>query len=150
MRGEVLTMNNEIEALPLTPRVLLDVAEPVPHGADVVELLAGMAARMRQAGGIGLAAPQVGISQRIIIVSVEGFRHALINPVIVKRFGGIVKSREGCLSFPGRVVTKWRDRNIRIEAYDPEWNLLKLRVRGLASRCVQHEIDHLDGITIIT
>lgn len=99
--------------------------------------------------GIGLAANQLGITKRIIVVNVNGFKQEFINPVIVKRYGGQTTSREKCLSFPGISRPMIRHKQIIVEGFDRNWKPVRRKLKDLAAYCVQHEIDHLNGVTII-
>ncbi len=121
----------------------------VPHGEDVSEIVAGMFEAMRKGKGVGLAANQVGILKRIIVVNTPGFCSAVINPVITKYSGKLKTSVEGCVSFPGKRVNKRRDNSIVIEGFDANWQPIKKKVKALSAFCIQHEVDHLDGITIL-
>lgn len=134
----------------LTPDELATVCSPVPEGKDVTELLTNMRAVLRSRDGIGLAANQIGYTDRVIIIDIPGgFQSALINPEITKRSRQIFISKEGCLSFPKRLVPISRHKQITIHGFDENWEPIGLKLRGLASACAQHEIDHLDGVTII-
>jgi peptide deformylase len=104
---------------------------------------------MRAANGIGLAAPQLGISQRIIVVAPEGMKPtALINPRVVKSDGSEV-GEEGCLSIPGLYGDVTRPATVEVEALDRKGHKISLSLKGMKARVVQHEIDHLDGILFI-
>jgi len=110
-----------------------------------------MFALMKEKNGIGLAAPQVGIPLRIFVMSYGAVHTEFINPRIIHntRLGKIVTSHdEGCLSFPGLKVNRKRHKRVIIEGFDRNWKPLKFDLRGLAAFIVQHEIDHLNGITI--
>ncbi len=128
--------------------ILHAVAEPVPDKAQVKSLIHLMWSVMYENKGIGLAAPQIGDSVRVIVVDANGFKQEIINPVIVKRYGGKHRAREGCLSYPGASVLVVRDKQIIVEGFDQDWKPIRRKLKGLAARCVQHEVDHLDGITI--
>ncbi len=78
----------------------------------------------------------------------NGFSKAIINPVITKTSGKLKLGKEGCLSFPGKRVDMKRDNIVVVEGFDEDWNPIKKKVRALSAFCVQHEIDHLNGITI--
>jgi peptide deformylase len=116
-------------------------------------LIADMIETMREAPGVGLAGPQVGILERIFVWEVGDRHGAIINPVIVEASDDKVTDEEGCLSLPGllypversfRVVVEGLDENgepVRLEADDPDDPLL--------ARVCQHEIDHLDGVLFI-
>jgi peptide deformylase len=100
--------------------------------------------------GIGLAAPQVGISLRLMVVGDEKGRgaRALVNPVIAEQ-GGEVTAEEGCLSLPGIFADVTRAEWVRLEAHDLEGNPVSVKARGLTARVFQHEMDHLDGVLFI-
>ena len=106
---------------------------------------------MYDSRGIGLAAPQVGISKRICVVDVseEGDTPLhFINPVIESRTG-TTPSEEGCLSIPGYRETIKRSEKIAIKAVDVEGKPIELTADGLLAICLQHEIDHLNGVLFI-
>ena len=100
--------------------------------------------------GIGLAAPQVGIPLRLMVVGADSGRgaQALINPVIVDQ-GGSVTAEEGCLSLPGIFAPVTRAEWVMLEAQDVEGGPVSLKARGLRARVFQHEMDHLDGVLFI-
>ena len=100
--------------------------------------------------GIGLAAPQVGISLRLMVVDEEEGRgpRALINPEIVDRAGRVV-AEEGCLSIPGVFAPVARAEWVRLRAQDEDRQPVEIEARGLFARVIQHEMDHLDGILFI-
>lgn len=125
-------------------------AEPVEQDElpRVKELIPLMFETMYLNKGAGLAAPQVRVLKRVIVMHANGFKQAIINPVITKRYGGRATALEGCLSFPGVKVRVTRSKQVIIEGFDQDWNPIKRKLKGLAARCAQHEIDHLDGITI--
>lgn len=132
---------------------LKQIAEEVPEDMDVSELVTNMISTMNHYKGVGIAANQVGCLLRIIVIKIGGNVQVLINPVIKKRKLGKMRSREGCLSFPdtmirGHQVTISRDKMIIVEGFNQYWKRVNLKLRGLDSACVQHEIDHLNGITI--
>lgn len=104
---------------------------------------------MRKANGIGLAAPQVGVTQNLIVIAPSEFKPmALINPKIVKQEGEQI-GQEGCLSIPGLYGDVKRSNYIEVEAYDRKGNAITLELEGLPSRVVQHEVDHLNGVLFI-
>ena len=104
---------------------------------------------MRKAHGIGLAAPQVGLSQRLIVIAPPEYKPtALINPKIIKAEGEQI-GQEGCLSIPGLYGDVKRFEYVEVEAIDRKGRELIFELDGLAARVVQHEIDHLDGILFI-
>jgi len=100
--------------------------------------------------GIGLAAPQVGISLRLMVVGEEKGRgaRALVNPVIAEQ-GGEVTAEEGCLSLPGIFADVTRAEWVRLDAHDLDGKPVSIKARGLTARVFQHEMDHLDGVLFI-
>lgn len=112
-------------------------------------LIDDMMRAMREANGIGLAAPQLGILQRIIVIAPDGFRPtALINPRIVKAEGSAT-GEEGCLSIPGLYGDVTRPAIVEVAALDRKGRELVFELEGMPAKVVQHEIDHLDGILFI-
>ena len=109
------------------------------------ELIDDMFETMYDAGGVGLAAPQVGVLRRICIVDTTGEDpHLLINPVLLEQEGED-DSYEGCLSIPGKSGKVKRPTHIRIRAFDREMQPFELEADDLDARAICHEIDHLDG-----
>ena len=144
--------------------ILREVAQPVKEVDDRVRtLLDDMAETMYAAPGIGLAAPQVGVSERILVAAVpvrdgvseeedgdedsKSFLTQLVNPVIVEREGTIVFD-EGCLSVPDLVYEMERSERIVIEALNRDGETFRFEARGFYAVVFQHEIDHLDGKTL--
>lgn len=103
---------------------------------------------MDAAKGIGLAANQVGVAQRVAVVGVETERLAMINPVIVES-AGRSRLEEGCLSIPDLFGEVERAERIVLEALDREGRPYRREASGLLARAIQHEIDHLDGILFL-
>jgi peptide deformylase len=132
---------------PALRRRAVPVGEVTP---EVRAAIADMAETMYDEVGIGLAAPQVGISLRLIVVADEEGRgvQALLNPAVVDR-GGEATGEEGCLSIPGVFAPVTRSAWVKIEAQDVSGRPLALRATGLRARVLQHEIDHLDGVLFI-
>ena len=139
----------------LGSRVLREKAAPVEAVTDDVRrLVRDMIDTMYDAEGIGLAAPQVGISERILVVDVgdedENRQvHALINPVIVEFGKETEKASEGCLSIPGIEEMVTRPARVTVEALNPDGEPVRIEAEGLLARALQHEVDHLDGILFI-
>lgn len=141
--------NEERPVVKFPADVLRKPAKPIERvGKATRELAAKMLGIMEQAHGIGLAAPQIGVSERVIVISDDGKAMALINPVIIIGEGSVV-AEEGCLSLPGLYGDVQRRAIVDVEALDTDGKKIKLRLEGLSARCVQHEIDHLDGILFI-
>jgi len=115
-------------------------------------LVRDMFETMYHAEGVGLAAPQIGISTRVFVVDVRdsedepGGCYALVNPVIVEFSKATERSPEGCLSIPGLEDVVERPTAVVLEAVDPEGDPVRIEATGLLSRALQHELDHLDGI----
>lgn len=132
--------------------VLRQSAEDVEVFDDELRrLIRDMFETMYVEEGIGLAAPQIGVSKRFFVMDVgeEGIRaQAIVNPVIVEESGS-EKAEEGCLSLPGLVGAVERATEIVVEGFDPEGKPLRFEASGLVARCIQHEIDHLDGVLFI-
>ncbi|MER2554864.1 MAG: peptide deformylase [Thauera sp.] len=124
------------------------VAAPVTRVDDQIRrLIANMAETMYEAPGIGLAATQVDVHQRIVIVDVSEDRSglmALINPEILERDGEQVHE-EGCLSVPGIYEKVTRAERVKVRALNEKGEPFEFEADGLLAVCVQHEIDHLDG-----
>jgi len=112
---------------------------------ELKKLIADMFETMYAAEGIGLAAPQVGRSERLTVVDVEGAKFALINPEIVSTDGANEKGEEGCLSIPDIYGDVERPGTVTIRATDENGNDVEVTGSELLGRCIQHEIDHLDG-----
>lgn len=130
--------------------VLKSVATPVEGFDEALSRLAGeMLASMREHEGVGLAATQVGRLKRIFVAGLEDEEYAIVNPVIESRSEETETDTEGCLSLPGVQVEVERPVGITVSGHDPEGNPTKIEATGLFSRIIQHEIDHLDGITIL-
>lgn len=136
--------------------VLLSVGKPVGDNAfdDKLEtLVADMFETMEKAGGVGLAAPQVGISKRLFVMDTpredgENERHVLINPEIIHLEGEQVGD-EGCLSFPGLFQVVKREMRVIARAQNVKGDAFELDVTNLAARCILHETDHCDGIVFL-
>ena len=112
---------------------------------ELRKLIADMFETMYAADGIGLAAPQVGRSERLAVVDVEGKKFTLINPEIVTTNGSPDKAEEGCLSIPDIYGDVERPAEVTIRATDENGNQYEASANELLGRCFQHEIDHLDG-----
>ena len=116
---------------------------------EVKDLVVSMAQTMVENQGIGLAAPQVGESKRVIVVvtDLEGQGiFELINPRIIRKSKEMETGEEGCLSFPGIFLKIKRAKEVDVEGLDIKGEKIRLKAKGLLARVFQHEIDHLDGI----
>ncbi len=126
---------------------------PVPAVDDAVRAMAErMIATMHRAGGIGIAAPQVGWDRRVCIVSGTGDpgdEIVLVNPRIVRKSGTAVME-EGCLSFPGLSASIVRAAEVGVDYTDLEGRETHLDAANLLGRCILHEVDHLEGVLFTT
>jgi peptide deformylase len=109
-------------------------------------LIKDMIDTMRDAPGVGLAAPQVGVLERIFVWEVEGEHGAVIDPVIVERSERTDEEEEGCLSLPGLVFPVVRAAEVTIEGLDERGEPIRMEADDLLARVFQHEVDHLDGV----
>jgi len=107
-----------------------------------------MAETMKKANGIGLAAPQVGILKRVIIVDIGEGLNVFINPEIIEMDGEIIDV-EGCLSIPGVYGEVARPQRLKVKAKDEKGLEFELEAEGLFARAICHEIDHLNGVLFI-
>lgn len=135
--------------------VLLTVGKPVGEDAfdsGLQAVVDDMFETMYHAGGVGLAAPQVGVSERFFVMDVpvdgESNKIAFINPEIITVEGEQV-GEEGCLSFPGLSQVIKREMRVIIRAQDVKGEQFEMDLNDLAARCVLHETDHCDGIVFL-
>lgn len=129
--------------------VLREKAKPVPKiTPNILKLLDNMVDTMRQAQGVGLAAPQIGVSKRVIVVEVDGQLVEMINPEIVEQSGEEI-SVEGCLSIPGVAGEVKRAYRVKARGLNRHGQLVEVAGQGMLARALQHEIDHLDGILFV-
>lgn len=103
---------------------------------------------MRRSAGIGLAAPQCGISHRILVMEIQGWIRQCFNPEILEHSQDMIDMTEGCLSFPGDQCKISRPQWVDAHYQDHAGTWHTERLDGLRARCFQHELDHLDGITM--
>ena len=126
--------------------VLRQEAAPVAVIDDEMrQLAADMLETMYNAPGVGLAAPQVGVAVRLIVVDDGSGPHTLFNPRVVSRRGEVCEE-EGCLSVPGMIGKVRRAAQVEVEAYDRSGRRILVRGDDLMSIILQHETDHLDGV----
>lgn len=126
---------------------LREKAKKVPRvDSAIVRLLDDLAETMYAAPGAGLAANQIGVALRAIVVKgEENQHHALVNPVLVKAEGSQV-AYEGCLSFPGWVGEVERAESVVVKGLNRKGKEVRIKATGFSARAFQHELDHLDGI----
>jgi peptide deformylase len=132
--------------------ILKNVAQAVSlFDLELKTLVESMFETMYAARGIGLAAPQIGVSKRIVVIDISedgDERHVFINPKILKAEGQ-VSGEEGCLSIPDFRERVARYERVQVQAQDVNGNSFTLDTEGLLAICLQHEIDHLDGILFV-
>lgn len=137
---------------PVLKKKAIDI--PQDGSVDVKKLSQDMFETMEQASGVGLAAPQIGLSIRMFVVDagpmedeqVGEFRQTFINPVILEEMGEEWPFEEGCLSIPGIREVVMRKPQLRIRYYDTEWQLREETFDGIVARIIQHEYDHIEGV----
>lgn len=127
--------------------VLRKVCKPVEKMTPRIQtLIEDMFDTMYEANGVGLAAPQVGILKRIVVIDVcDGDSYCLINPQIISEEGE-QEGDEGCLSLPGLVGKVIRPERVVCRALDENMNEITVEGEGLLARAICHELDHLDGV----
>ena len=130
---------------------------------NLSELIANMWETMYAANGVGLAAPQIGLSIRVFVIdaspfvdkenmsvkeieTINTFKKVFINPKIISEEGNLWDFNEGCLSIPDVREDVSRKEEIRVNFFDENFELQKLKLSGLAARVVQHEYDHIEGV----
>ena len=130
-----------VQGDPVLEKVCKPVKEMTPK---IGELIEDMLDTMYEAMGVGLAAPQVGILKRIVVIDVGEGPIILINPVIVESCGEQT-GEEGCLSVPGKCGLVTRPNYVKVRALDEDLNEFEMEGEGLLARAFCHEIDHLEG-----
>lgn len=160
-----IILTNIIRKMPVLPivtyndSVLREKAQPVEEITDELrEFIDDMFETMYNSEGVGLAAPQVGVSKRIFVVDADNMTDeddeeygpiAFINPVIVEKKGNKIPMDEGCLSIPDVKDTVIRPEGIVVQYKDENFEDQELDVSGWMARVIQHEYDHLEGILFI-
>lgn len=146
---------SKLEVLKVPNKILYNISQEIRSIDDSIrKLMSNMLETMYLEDGIGLAAPQIGINKRIIVIDLQdeeiGNRPFLMaNPKIIKKSDELISFEEGCLSVPDQKLTIQRPKEVSVEYIDYSGKLIKIDADGLFSICIQHEIDHLDGITIL-
>ncbi|HBT20057.1 MAG TPA: peptide deformylase [Peptococcaceae bacterium] len=130
--------------------VLRERAQEVKEVNDTIKkLLKNMADTMYDAKGVGLAAPQIGVSKRVIVVDVGEGLVELVNPEIIELSDETEIDIEGCLSIPGVQGEVERAKRIRVKGLDGDGNNVIINAEDFFARALQHEIDHLDGVLFV-
>jgi peptide deformylase len=126
--------------------ILRKTSKPVKQVTERTKIMIDdMFETMYETQGVGLAAPQIGILKRIVVIDVGEGPIVLINPVITEK-SGEQTGDEGCLSIPGKIAEVTRPNHVICEAFDEEMNAFTIEAEGLLARAICHECDHLDGI----
>ncbi len=127
--------------------------DPDDESFDLKKLVADMFETMYAASGVGLAAPQIGLSYRVFVIDanqmsdeIEGMKKAFVNPTMLEELGEEWAYEEGCLSIPDIHENVNRQAQIKIHYFDEDWNEYEETFEGLAARVIQHEYDHIEGI----
>ena len=123
-------------------KISKEVKEVTPRTAELIE---DMLDTMYEANGVGLAAPQVGILKRVVVIDVGDGPYILINPVILETDGSQTGG-EGCLSLPGKTATVTRPNYVKVRALGRDMKEYELEGTELLARAICHECDHLDGV----
>jgi len=136
------------------PVLRREAEEVTVFGAELEALVRDMFETMYHAEGIGLAAPQIGLSKRIIVIDLRREDHpdervAIVNPRITWSSPATEKEPEGCLSIPGLEEVVERAVSVRVEGATPRGEPLSLEADELFARALQHEIDHVDGVLFL-
>lgn len=138
---------------------LMTIGEPVLRGESnpvtkfnnirLPLILRDMAETMYRENGVGLAAPQIGIKRRLVVIDVGDGLMELVNPEITHFSEETVGMVEGCLSVPGKRGYVVRPEKVTVKAQDRKGDFFTIEADGLLARCLQHEIDHLDGVLYV-
>ena len=131
----------------LTNEVIHKISEQVIDSDDVYALIKELKDNLTPIA-VGIAAPQIGVLKRVILCKIHGMWIPMLNPTWIAKGIDKKQSKEGCLSFPGKYVKKQRYSRICVSYLDELLQPQEMRLLGLAAYIVQHECDHLDGITI--
>jgi peptide deformylase len=142
---KVIEVPNEVLNRPSEPVDLLNY-KSIREARNIVR---EMKKTLKVAQGLGLAGPQVGVSKRIALINYNDAVSVLINPTIEPFNDVTSSSTESCLSIPGKSFNVVRHKSIVVNSYDEEGHHSKKVVSGLLATIIQHEVDHLDGITLI-
>ena len=129
--------------------ILRKICKPVTEMTPrLSQLIDDMFDTMYEANGVGLAAPQVGVLKRIVVIDIGDGPIIMINPEIIEK-DGEQTGYEGCLSLPGKSGVVTRSNHVVVRAYDENMELYELEGTELLARAIQHECDHLDGIMYV-
>jgi len=129
---------------------LRKVSEEI-HDIDesVLKLIKNMKSTLKKSKGVGLAAPQVGVNKRLILVKPEKEMYVLINPIFNHKSKETACGSEGCLSVPGKWINVKRFKEVDVEFMGEDGDLYKVKAEDFFARIIQHEVDHLNGVLIV-
>jgi peptide deformylase len=131
-------------------RTLRGKAKRVPRvDASLRKLIDDMVDTVRAAPGVGLAAPQVGVPLRVVVVDYEGRLYVVLNPEVVKMGQETVTDEEGCLSAPHWQGPVARATSLTVKGRDRDWKEVRIKAEGWLARIFQHELDHLEGVLFL-
>ena|SRR3990167_5896821 len=130
-------------------KILRTKCSPVTYDSTVKLIAESMLKTMKKHNGVGLSAPQIGLPHTYFVCNADGMDLVFINPEI-EPYGGWAEALEGCLSLPGVEVVVKRAKKCKVKAQDIDGNKFEIDADGLLARVIQHEGDHLQGITIDT
>jgi peptide deformylase len=117
---------------------------PLPN-PNMTKLVKQLKMTMKLYGGIGLSANQCGVFERVFVIGTDQFQIACINPRIINHSADVIKTDEGCLSFPGLFVKIERPVSIDVEFVTENGEIKQIKLDGLSARCFAHELDHMNG-----
>jgi len=129
--------------------LLKQISEEVSKNENVSDIIQDMFETCEANNGVGLAAIQIGIPKRILIISFKGIKKVLINAKIKKQGYKLVKETEGCLSYPGKQVVMERPRDIEVIYENELRDIERVKYSGFLARIILHEMDHWSAQTII-
>lgn len=132
---------------PILRKKSLPIEDPL--APEIQELIPDMFVAMHEANGIGLAAPQIGISLRLAVIEINEEKLILINPTLSGHEEDRILFEEGCLSLPGQFLAIERFETVTVNYQDEHGKHQTLTTSGLLAIAIQHEIDHLDGVLIV-
>lgn len=142
-----MEMDTTLEIVKLGDEVLRQVCEPVKEFDSAFKMLTdAMLDTLEEADGVGLAAPQIGVSQRFFVIDIrDGKQYVFANPEIIETSMETGPYEEGCLSIPGVYHDVTRPLKVKVQARDVRGKVFTLEADGLLARVIQHENDHLNG-----
>lgn len=163
--SEMLTINTDLAVQETTSAIIEPLSvyddnhamlrHAVPECKDAIPnpLMSNLVSRLKMTmklyGGIGLAANQCGVMERVFVIGTDQFQMACINPKIILSSENKIRDNEGCLSYPGLSLKVERSEIISVEYTSENGETRQVQLSGLTARCFQHELDHLNGIRFV-